>query len=72
MEYFGIDPGEVMYFGDHENDLECIQNSGFGVAMQNALQDVKDRAKFVTEFDNDHAGVAKFVDKLERDGVIFF
>lgn len=72
MDHFGIQKEEVMYFGDHENDLECIQNAGFGVAMQNSLQSVKEKAGFVTDFNNDDAGMARFVEKLEQCGMIEF
>ncbi|MDT2737803.1 Cof-type HAD-IIB family hydrolase [Enterococcus pseudoavium] len=44
----GIKPEEVMAFGDHYNDIEMIQKVGIGVAMGNALPEVKAQADYVT------------------------
>ena len=39
---------EVVFFGDGENDLVLIENVGIGVAMDNAIKVVKDKASYVT------------------------
>ncbi len=44
----GIEPAEVMAFGDHYNDIEMIQKVGIGVAMGNGLSEVKEQADYVT------------------------
>lgn len=72
MEHFKISEDEVMYFGDHENDMECIEHAGFGVAMQNAMPHVKEKAKYVTRYDNNDAGMARCIQKLLEDDVIAF
>ncbi|KRK08762.1 HAD superfamily hydrolase [Lactobacillus pasteurii DSM 23907 = CRBIP 24.76] len=55
---------EVMIFGDQGNDLSMFENPGFyKVAMGNAIEDIKDRADYVTD-DNDHNGIAKALKKL--------
>ena len=59
----GIDRMHVIAFGDNENDLEMLEGAGIGVAMGNSKQYVKDAADQVTG-DNDHDGVAEFLEKF--------
>lgn len=40
---------EVMTIGDSGNDYEMIKNAGFGVAMGNGIDEVKNVAKYVTK-----------------------
>lgn len=44
LEYYGIDRSESMAFGDGGNDIEMLQTVGTGVAMGNALDNVKEVA----------------------------
>lgn len=44
----GISPEETIAFGDAENDLEMLRLAGIGVAMGNALPQVRDCADYVT------------------------
>ena len=58
--YYGID--EVMVFGDARNDvsmLECIPNS---YAVENAIKEAKDAAKY-TCGSNDDDGVARCIER---------
>lgn len=55
----GIQPKEILAFGDDYNDLEMLEYCT-GVAMGNALEEVKAAAEFVTDT-NDNDGVAKFI-----------
>ncbi len=50
-------------FGDNLNDLEMIEASGFGVAMGNARQEVKDKADYIT-LKNTENGVAYVIEKI--------
>lgn len=45
---YGIGRDEVMAFGDGGNDVEMIEYAGIGVAMGNALPDVRKHADYVT------------------------
>lgn len=54
---------EMIFFGDGLNDLEVIKAVGLGVAMKNALDEVKECAKEITLSNNDN-GVVSFLDKL--------
>lgn len=56
----GISPDEVMAFGDGYNDIPMIEYAGFGVAMGNAQDAVKEKAQHVT-LSNDEDGVAKAI-----------
>ncbi len=41
-----------------------IQNAGIGVAVANALPEVKAAADYVTQRDNDHDAVVEIVEKF--------
>ena len=58
----GISPDEIMSFGDAQNDLTMIKWAKTGVAMGNAVDEVKAEADYVTG-DNNSDGIA---DALER------
>ena len=56
----GIDTSEVAAFGDDYNDIEMIKAVGMGVAMGNAIKEVKAIAKYIA-LSNDEDGAARFV-----------
>lgn len=58
----GIDPSEVIAFGDHRNDIGMLEIAGMGVAMGNADAVVQSSANWVTG-SNDGTGIA---DALQR------
>lgn len=59
----GITLDECMAIGDEENDMAMLQAVGYGVAMGNAPQHVKDSANYVTGTNMQH-GVAQAVEKF--------
>ncbi|KGX92670.1 haloacid dehalogenase [Pontibacillus halophilus JSM 076056 = DSM 19796] len=61
MHYYHIEPEHVIAFGDEDNDLEMIEFAGVGVAMDNAITELKDVAKHVTE-SNENDGIARFLE----------
>lgn len=61
-ETLGIEREEVMCIGDAENDLAMIKFAGIGVAMENAVDTVKEVATYITDT-NDNSGVAKAIKK---------
>lgn len=63
---FGIDPGEMMAFGDQENDLDMLSVVGMPVAMGNASDYIKEQAGFVT-LTNDEDGVSYGIRRLILD-----
>ena len=52
---------QIIAAGDYNNDLEMIRGAGIGVAVRNALPEVKAAADYVTEHDNDHDAAADIV-----------
>ena len=58
LDMTGIRPEEIIAFGDAENDLEMIRFAGIGVAMGNAVEEVKAAADYVTA-DVDDDGIEK-------------
>jgi Cof subfamily protein (haloacid dehalogenase superfamily) len=63
-EVEGIDVSEIAVIGDMENDVPMFAVAGFSVAMGNATDTVKGKAKASATGDNDHDGWAAAVDSL--------
>lgn len=59
-ELLGISLADIVSFGDDLNDREMLQICGTGVAVSNAIQEVKDVADEVT-LSNDEDGVAAWI-----------
>jgi len=59
----GIDKNEIMAIGDSNNDLGTIEFAGLGIAMGNAIGDVKLAADYISS-DNDNNGVAEAIYKF--------
>ncbi len=57
-EKLGIRPYFSVAAGDAQNDISMIEAAGMGIAMCNGSEDVKMAATTITEFDNDHDGLA--------------
>ncbi len=47
--YYGMDRKHTVAFGDSMNDYEIIQEAGVGIAMGNAIEELKQAADFVTD-----------------------
>lgn len=47
LEYYHLDKSQALAFGDGGNDIEMLQSVGTGVAMGNALEEVKAAADIV-------------------------
>ena len=62
----GILPGEIIAFGDGENDISMLEMAGIGVAMGNAPEKVRISADYVTA-DVDEDGIGK---ALRRFGLL--
>lgn len=57
-----IDISNTMALGDQHNDLTMIKQAGLGVAMGNAVDEIKDNADFITTSQNED-GVGLAVEK---------
>lgn len=61
LELCGCSAEETAYFGDDHDDVEPIRMCGVGVAVSNAIDEVKAVADHIAE-SNDDDGVAKFIE----------
>lgn len=57
LEKIGIEKQDVIAFGDAKNDISIIKMAGIGVAMDNAMEELKACADEIT-LSNDACGVA--------------
>lgn len=53
----------IAAFGDDMNDLEMVRNCGIGVAVRNAVEEVKRSADYICG-SNDDDGVAKWIEEF--------
>lgn len=58
LKPMGFLPVQMIGFGDGMNDISMIQYTGIGVAMENAVQELKNAAQYVTA-SNDEDGIAE-------------
>lgn len=58
-----IDPSEIIGIGDNYNDLELIDAAGLGIAMGNAVKEVKEKADYTT-FTNNEEGVLHVLERF--------
>lgn len=63
LQPMGIEPEEMMAVGDGHNDRSMLEYAGFAVAMDNAVQELKDLATHVT-LSNDEDGIAHIMAEL--------
>ena len=62
-KHLGIKNEEIMTFGDEKNDYLMVKNAGLGIAMGNAIDQLKKAAKFVT-LKNTENGIAYALNKF--------
>ena len=60
--HFNIPIENIAAFGDDFIDLEMLQNVGAGIAVANAIPEVKNAARFICE-SNDNNGVARWLEE---------
>jgi len=65
--HYGIDISQIIAMGDNYNDLEMLEYAGLGIAMANAPDDVRGKAKATTA-SNDEDGVAQAIERYILGG----
>jgi hydroxymethylpyrimidine pyrophosphatase-like HAD family hydrolase len=60
----GLSVSNTYAVGDAENDISMITAAGTGIAVMNAVDEVKLAADYVTERDNNHDAVAELIEHL--------
>lgn len=61
LDFYQMNLTDVIAFGDGVNDVEMIRDAHHGVAMLNAVDEVKKVCKTITAHDHDHDGVANYL-----------
>jgi len=61
--YLNVSTSEIMAVGDGVNDLDMIKNVGYGVAVANAYDELKEAATYTTENPVETGGFAEAVYK---------
>ncbi|MBT2581201.1 Cof-type HAD-IIB family hydrolase [Planococcus sp. ISL-109] len=61
-QQLGIDRSEIIGIGDNHNDSELVKSAGFGIAMGNAVAELKELADY-TSFSNNEEGVLHAINK---------
>ncbi|MBD5423451.1 MAG: HAD family phosphatase [Mycoplasma sp.] len=61
MRYYDIDLKNTVAIGDSFNDEEMLDNVNYSVAMKNADDHIKEKAKYVTNLTNKEGGVGEFI-----------
>ena len=61
--HLGVDMAQTVAFGDGTNDTDMLRAAGLGVAMANAMEDVRNAADYITLSNND-AGVAAAIEQF--------
>lgn len=64
-ELLGIDKKRTIGVGDNENDIMLVKIAGVGIAVENAVDEVKAAADFVTVDNNSHA-IAEIIKGIEN------
>ncbi|MNI44392.1 Sugar phosphatase YidA [compost metagenome] len=54
---------EIICIGDADNDRHMVEYAGLGVAMENAIDDIKNISQYITSSNNDD-GVAEVIEKF--------
>ncbi|MEA3419594.1 MAG: HAD-IIB family hydrolase [Campylobacterota bacterium] len=62
--YLKRDLDDFTVFGDSINDLGMFEKAGTAVAVQNALDEVKEKADIILQHTNDEDAVAKYLETL--------
>jgi hypothetical protein len=62
-DYYGITMEEIVFMGDHNNDVEALKQAGVGIAMGNATDAARKAADWQTA-DHEEDGVKLALDRL--------
>ena len=63
----GISSHEVIAIGDSYNDISMIEYAGLGVAVDNAYDEIKSRADYISKSNIDN-GVAEVIERFILEG----
>lgn len=64
-DYLNVGMDEVICVGDNYNDLEMVKEAGLGVAVKNAVKELKEAADYITDKDNNEDAVKEVLDMVK-------
>ena len=67
LDKLGLKPENAVAFGDGLNDIDMLQKCGVGVAMNNALPEVKEIANYITVKNNYEDGIVYFLNEYLKE-----
>ena len=62
--FLNINIEDTIAIGDNNNDLSMIEKAGLGVCVNNGIQEVKKKSKYITEKNCDEGAVKEVLDKF--------
>lgn len=62
--YLNVNIKDTMGIGDNLNDMDLIKEAGLGVAVNNAVDSIKEIADYICDADNNEGGVAEAIEKF--------
>ena len=65
-ELLGIDRAKTVAIGDYNNDISMIKAAKLGVAVKNAVPELKEVADYITVSNDEHA-IARLIYDIEND-----
>ena len=68
-ERYGYSKEETLAVGDYANDFELLEEAGVSVAIANAMDELKQKADYISELSNEESGVAQLIDLILQCGV---
>jgi hydroxymethylpyrimidine pyrophosphatase-like HAD family hydrolase len=73
LNYYKIDKENTVAFGDDFVDIEMIEKCGIGVAVENGIEEIKVKAKYIC-CKNTEDGIAKWIEKniLNKRNMLLF
>ncbi len=69
-DLMNVDRSNTIGIGDNENDLALVKMANVGVAVSNAVDEVKEVADFIT-VDNNSSAVAAVIYALDDEEIKF-
>jgi len=62
LKQYKIKSEETIAFGDDNNDIEMIEKCGIGIAMENGIDEIKNKAKYICG-ENENDGIANWIEE---------
>lgn len=66
QKLYNIDIDHTICFGDNNNDISMFDVAKYKVAMKNGIDELKEKANYITKYDNDNEGIYHMLLELEE------